>query len=119
MLLWILEDHKELQSVMRAVARTRGHDCIAFSTLSEAWQELNAPSQAPHLVISDLILGAERSERWMLAVRARFPNAKLVCFSGSLDETISALLARHDILTIPKPASLFSVFELLEAADSI
>lgn len=119
--LWILDDESELRTIMAFVARKKGYDTHEFQSIAEAQEYLESIIEnvyGPDLVISDLSLPDGTGEVWMKKVRARFPKAVIVCYSGSLDEALVTRLKDLNIYHLSKPAKMSEILDMLNIQAS-
>ncbi|MBW3628841.1 MAG: sigma-54 dependent transcriptional regulator [Gemmatimonadetes bacterium] len=107
----VVEDDRELRSLLVDVLVDAGYGALAFATADDALRALVQGAESADLVVTDLILPGMRGQELLREVRRRRPELNVIVITafGSIDSAIELVKAgAYDYITKP-----FSTDELL------
>lgn len=107
----VVEDDRELRSLLVDVLVDAGYGALPFATADDALRGLVQGSDAADLVLTDLILPGMRGQELLREVRRQRPELNVIIITafGSIDSAIELVKAgAYDYITKP-----FSTDELL------
>ena len=101
---FIVDDEMVIASTLAAILKVSGFASVAFSDPLEALKA--AESQAPSLVISDVIMPEMNGIELAVQFKSKYPNCKILLFSGqaaTVDLLESARSEGYDFALLEKP----------------
>jgi CheY-like chemotaxis protein len=103
-LVFVVDDEWIIASTLAAILERHGYEAVFFTEPLEALEAARA--QAPHLLISDVMMPTLSGVELAIQFRVLSPNCKVLLFSGQAGTADLLLLAReqgHDFELLLKP----------------
>jgi two-component system response regulator RegA len=118
----LVDDDPGITKLVGRMLGTAGFEVVTASTLSEAEQALDDPSQHFDVLVTDVMLGSDRGTTLVPRARARWPRIRIVVISGyaAEPEATTALLGKSGTF-LPKPfdrQSLLAAVGLLASPEN-
>jgi hypothetical protein len=124
--LWILDNESDFRTILAIVASINGFQVRELGSLAEAYVSLDRlkealneglPIEPLRGVIANGSVGGPSCRAWLIELRSRFPDLRLVCFVDDEDlsqvgTSLKSLLDTYRIEICVRPTSLNQVFEL-------
>jgi DNA-binding response OmpR family regulator len=101
---YVVDDERVIASTLAAILRTSGFAAVAFTNPLDALKA--AESEAPALLISDVMMPEMTGIELAVQLKARHPQCKILLFSGqaaTANLLESAHLEGHDFVLLQKP----------------
>lgn len=100
----LVEDETAIRAAFTRLLTREGFRVVEAGSAEEALERVASERHAPALLVTDVVMPGMGGKALVLALRARFPDLRIVMMSGfSEDLTLRAELDSRNLIFLQKP----------------